>query len=344
MIQRLLAGAGSVVTDVYAELGPFQPDKQAATLERRYTNEASAFLQLEDARIHYRDEGPRDGPAVVLLHGTYSSLHTWDEWVKQLRTECRVVRLDMPGFGLTGPRKGRHTLRILVETVATVCDELGLRNVTVAGNSLGGGVAWRLAVERADLVSRLVLINAGGATLLSNLSSNLLALAGPAAQRFVTPRLFVRLILLDAYHDSSLVTDDLVRRYHDLILRTGNRRAVVEIARNYETDHYDQDRHDRGESSVPTLPSRAREPSPNVWDSYDISAVSVPTLFQWGTEDEWLPCSFGQELARKVHDSQFVTYPEVGHIPMEEAPHATVGDVRTFIGGEWVAGEIQACG
>jgi pimeloyl-ACP methyl ester carboxylesterase len=321
----LLAAVGDAVTETFAEFSPVQPDRSPDRLERRYTNAVSAFLDVRDARIHYRDEGPRDAPTLVTIHGTYSSLHTWDGWVGHLTDRVRVVRLDMPGFGLTGPRDSQHTLRELVLTVAALCDELGLTSVAVAGNSLGGGVAWRLAVERPDLVSQLVLLNAGGATLLSVLSRNLTELVGSAAQRYATPRLAVRLMLLDAYHDRSKVTTDLVRRYHDLLLRSGNRAAVVELTHNYERDHFDPEHHNRGGARVPRLPG-SQKPTPNPWDDYDIADVEVPTLFQWGTEDTWLPPSFGRELAARVPDHEFLTYDGVGHAPMEEAPGRTAAD------------------
>lgn len=321
----LLTTATGLLTEGYTEFGLFQPDLDPGPLEEKYTNEASSFVNLREARVHYRDEGPRDAPAVVLIHGTYSSLHTWDDWVDEFDDEFRTVRLDMPGFGLTGPRDGDHTLEELVLTVGALCDHLDLDEVAVAGNSLGGGVGWRLSLERPDLVSRLVLLNAGGATLLSAVSGNLISTVGPMAQRYVTPRIVTRLLLLDAYHDNSMVTTDLVERYHDLLLRQGNRSAVVELARNYERDHYDPDEDVRHDSNLPTLPT-SHEAHPDVWDDYDISDVSVPTLFQWGAEDTWLSESFGRELSVRVPQSEFVVYEDVGHVPMEEAPELTAAD------------------
>lgn len=328
----LLTVAGKVATETYSEFAPFQLDRSTAALERRYTNDVSEFINVNDARIHYRDEGPRDAPTVVALHGSYSSLHTWDNWVEQLCDDVRIVRLDMPGHGLTGPRKqGRHTLQALIDTVGAFCDELGLSEVVLAGNSLGGGVAWRLATHRPELVSKLLLLNAGGATLLSTMERNLTSVGTSLVPRYATPRLLVRLLLLDAYHDSTMVTGDLVRRYHDLLLHPGNRRAVVELAENYMQDHFDEERYDLINAGLPSLPSAAHDPSPVVWDSYDIATVSAPTLFQWGAADTWLPLTFGRELAENVPDRTFITYENVGHVPMEEAPELTAADAVTFI-------------
>lgn len=322
--------AGTIASETYNEFALFQPDRPRERLERQYTNDASEFCQVGDSRIHYRDEGPRDAPTVLLLHGTYSSLHTWDDWVEQLTDRLRVIRLDMPGFGLTGPRdSGPHTLRHLVTAVGEFCDVQNLSEVAVAGNSLGGAVGWRLAVERPHVVSKLLLLNAGGATLLSNLAENITAFGSDMVPRFVTPRMMIRLLLNDAYGDTSHVTTDLVTRYHDLLMASGNRRAVIEIARNYRADHYDEGTGGLG-LRTPRFPS-AYNPSSQAWDNYDISDVTVPTLFQWGCEDEWLHVEFGRELASPVPDDTFLTYDGVGHVPMEESPAETARDAAQFI-------------
>lgn len=334
VLKSMLAGlqmTSNVAFETYNEFGPIQFDKSARTLERTYTNEASEFVRIGDSRIHYRDEGPADAPTLLALHGSYSSLHTWEHWVDELSDEFRIVRLDMPGFGLTGPRTdGKHTLSYLINTVEAFCDELSLSDIHLAGSSLGGGVAWRLTVDRPDLVKRLLLINAGGATLLSQLAQNITTSGSDLIPRYVTPRMMIRILLYDAYGDNSKVTSELVNRYYDLLLRTGNRRAVLEVAEHY-IEHYD------GEASdfhvhIPKLPSQ-HTPHPHIWDEYEISEVSVPTLFQWGTEDEWLPLSFGQQLADRVPDTEFITYEGIGHLPMEESPTETATDATAFMTG-----------
>ena len=320
-----------VAMETYSELGLFQPDKGTTALEREYTDHTSGFVEVGDSRLHYREAGDRSDPTLVLLHGTYSSLHTWDGWVAELEDRYHILRLDMPGFGLTGPRtQGEHTLEYLIETVGKFCDALGVSRVTLVGNSLGGGIAWRLSVDRPDLVSQLILIDAGGATLLARLAGNLMSLGTDFVPRYATPRLVVRLIIRDAYGDESKVTPELVRRYHDLLLRTGNRRSVLEIARNYAADHPGGELDDPYGLRLPYLPS-SYNPSPHILDNYDIEAVSVPTLFQWGSEDEWLPLTFGKQLAERIPDSNFLTYDGIGHIPMEEVPTPTARDADRFL-------------
>lgn len=322
--------AESVANETFRELVPFQPDRPGSYLERQYTNEASSFLELDNARVHYRDEGPRSAPTLLTLHGVYSSLHTWDGWVDELGEDLRIVRMDMPGFGLTGPvHAGEHRLQTLIDTVGEFCDELGLSEFAIAGNSLGGAVAWRLAVQRPDLVDRLVLLDAGGATLLSALAHNYRAFGTDIFPRYLTPRMAIRLALNDAYSDTTEVDRKLINRYQDLMLRSGNRRAVMEIAENYRDNNFDRDV-DTETPSGPVLPS-ACDPSPKVADDYKISQVEAPTLFQWGVDDTWLPVSFGRELAAEVTDSNFIEYEGVGHVTMEEAPEPTAADAAAFI-------------
>lgn len=329
----LLSTVGKVATETYSEFIPFQPDRPPSYLERRYTNGASDFIKIDDARLHYREYGPREAKTIVALHGAYSSLHTWEYWVDELADEYHIVTVDMPGHGLTGPfRTQRHTLDGLVTSVGMFCDELGLEDIALAGNSMGGAVSWRLAIKRPELLSHLILLNAGGATLLSTLAENLVSFGTDIVPRYFTPRMAIRMIVMDAYYDNAMVTDDLVRRYHDLLCRTGNRRAVIELCRNYMDDHFEEGVHETVETGFPHLPSMEdKDLKPQAWDEYEMANVKVPTMFQWGVEDRWLPLSFGRKFADHVGGSTFVEYENIGHVPMEETPVKSAQDAVAFI-------------
>ena len=290
-----------IACEKYAEWGVFQPDVPGSVLERRYTNEASEFLEVGDARVHYRDEGPRDAPVLLALHGVYSSLHTWDGWVDAL-ADVRVVRLDLPGFGLTGPNDTReYSLGYYVELLDAFCGALGLDEVALAGNSLGGAIGWRFAVTYPERVERLLLLDAGRQQLLPPEGKLLTSPGFDVVPRYFTPRATTRAILRDAYGDPERLTHDVVRRYHDLLLRTGNRRAVIKLAQN-------------------------ATPAP-----FDPDTVPCPTLIQWGEKDEWLPLSLAEQFADEIPDATLRTYAGVGHIPMEEAPTETARDAARFL-------------
>jgi pimeloyl-ACP methyl ester carboxylesterase len=298
----LSTGTLRLAREKYAEWGPVQPDRPASHLERRYTDDASAFVEVGGARVHYRDEGPRDAPVLLALHGTYSSLHTWDGWVDAFGDQVRVVRLDLPGFGLTGPNEDReYSLSYYTDFLAAFCDELGFDEVAVAGNSLGGAIAWRFAVTDPERVDRLLLLDAGRQQLVPEGAQQLLNLGVNVLPRYLTPRAMVRSILRDAYGDPSALSRETVRRYHDLLLRAGNRRAVIKLA-------------------------RAAGPAP-----FDPTAVPVPTLVQWGSEDEWLPPALGEQFAAEIPDATLTIYDGVGHVLMEEAPERTASDALAFL-------------
>lgn len=297
--------ATRLARDQYAEFAPFQPDVPERCLERRYTNDASSFLTVDDAEVHYRDEGPRDGPTMLALHGVYSSLHTWEPWKEILSGDVRVVTLDLPGFGLTGPNERReYDLGYYVDVLAAFCDELGLDSVAIAGNSLGGAIAWRFAATYPTRADRLLLLDAGRQNLVPE-GTRLLSQPGfDVVPRYMTPRSFVRAILRDAYGDPTKLTEPTVRRYHDLLLRTGNRRAVLQLA-------------------------KAAAPAP-----MEPTAVECPTLVQWGEEDDWLPPALGERFVHEIPDATLETYPGVGHVPMEEAPAETAAAAASFLGVE----------
>lgn len=79
------------------------PDKSRADLEAKYLNSSSDIIEVLGTRLHVRDSGPRDAPAVIMLHGFGASLHTWEPWAQALHREHRVIRFDLPGSGLSEP-------------------------------------------------------------------------------------------------------------------------------------------------------------------------------------------------------------------------------------------------
>jgi pimeloyl-ACP methyl ester carboxylesterase len=299
-LQFSTAVAG-IAREKYAEWGLVQPDIPGTCLEERYTDEASQFVDVDGARVHYRDEGPRDAPVLLAVHGVYSSLHTWDGWVDAL-DDVRVVRLDLPGFGLTGPNESReYSLSYYVDFLDAFCEAVGLDSVALAGNSLGGAIGWRFAVTHQERVERLLLLDAGRQQLLPPEGRLFTSPGFDVVPRYLTPRSSTRAILRDAYGDPDKLTPDIVRRYHDLLLRTGNRRAVIKLA-------------------------QTATPAP-----FDPTSVPCPTLIQWGEEDDWLPLSLAERFADEIPDARLQTYPGVGHVPMEEAPAETARDVAAFL-------------
>jgi pimeloyl-ACP methyl ester carboxylesterase len=288
------------------------PDKSVAELSQRWAPHPSQFLNIAGMNIHLRDEGPKsDKNPIVLIHGTSASLHTWDGWVEALKDQRRVIRFDLPAFGLTGPDpKNNYTIEHYADVVVAVLDKLQVNKSVLAGNSLGGYIAWATAVIYPDRVNKLILVDASGypfksesVPLAFKLSKN------PLTSRLlknVLPKSLVEKSVKNVYGNPDLVTDELVERYYELSLREGNRNALKE-------------------RFAQTLPGALAE---------KIKTINVPTLLIWGRKDKLIPLALGIKFKQEIANSQLIIYDDLGHVPHEEDPQKTVLAVKQFLQGE----------
>ena len=180
-------------------------------------------------RLHVRDSGAREAPAVILLHGFGSSLHTWEPLARALSGEYRVIRFDLPGFGLTGvDPSGDYTDARSVLVLGALMDRLGLARASLIGNSIGGKIAWNFAALHPERVDRLVLISPDGfASPGFEYGKKPHVPAMVRLMRYALPAFMVRQSLAPAYGDPAVLTDELVTRYHDLMLAPGVRGAMI---------------------------------------------------------------------------------------------------------------------
>ena len=151
----LLLLAGALFFAAVGIVMTWAPDVPVDELKARWARPPSRFIAVNGMQVHLRDEGPHDDPApIVLLHGTSASLHTWDGWAQALREKRRVIRFDLPGFALTGPNPDNdYSIDAYVRFVKAVMDELGVQRFVIAGNSLGGQVAWAATAALPDRVT-----------------------------------------------------------------------------------------------------------------------------------------------------------------------------------------------
>ena len=273
----------------------------------KYECPSSRYMTVGGTRIHYCVEGR--GPTLVLLHGAMASLHTWQGWVMHLSPHYRIVRIDLPGFGLSDHRASDdYTPEHAIELVEQVRKLLSLERFFLAGSSLGGFLCWYYAAKHPERVEKLILIDPVGypQKLPSIISLLALPLVGELA-RWVSPRFVVEHNVRMAYGDPSLVSAEVVDRYHGLLLRGKNRAAMVKTCRQLRAHGSDQ-----------AL-------------SRDIQRVTAPTLLMWGERDRWVPLSLIEAWRRDLPRATVKVYPGAGHIPMEEIPERTAWDAHDFL-------------
>jgi pimeloyl-ACP methyl ester carboxylesterase len=290
-------------------LSVWAPDKPVALLTARWAPKPSRFLALGGVQVHLRDEGPRtDSVPIVLVHGTSASLHTWDGWAASMRGTRRVIRFDLPGFGLTGPSPDQdYSLDAYTRFTLQLLDSLGVRRFAIAGNSLGGEVAWHVAAAAPDRVAALILVDAVGYPIVSQKVPIGFRMARTEGLAWlftrILPRSVVESSVRSVYGDPARVTDSLITRYFELTLREGNRAS---------------------------LPRRFAQ-SGNGADSATIATLRAPTLIMWGGRDGLIPPDHAGRFARDIPGSRIELFPELGHVPHEEDPVRTAAAARAFL-------------
>jgi pimeloyl-ACP methyl ester carboxylesterase len=278
-------------------------------LKTKYAPAPSAFISVKGMDVHFRDEGnSADSIPIVLLHGTGSSLHTFEDWTIQLKQDYRIIRMDLPAYGLTGPFPGRnYSIDNYVDFLLAFLKSAGVKKCVLAGNSLGGNIAWSFTLKYPAMVDKLILIDASGYPV----KTQSLPLAFRIAQTpiiknvltFITPRFIAKSSIENVYADKNKVTEALVDRYFELTLRAGNRRAFV----------------DKFEMKKDSL-------APN-----NIKSIQQKTLLLWGGQDLLIPVEVAEQFHNDLPNDTLVIMPNVGHLPMEESPGQSLEAVVSFL-------------
>ena len=286
-----------------------------ATLKQKYAGDGSRFVEIDGMQVHYRDEG--DGPVLILVHGMLASLHTWDGWVNQIGDHYRIIRLDLPAFGLTGPahgwedtEHGRYVRMHYVDFMVKFMDALNIEKAHFAGNSIGGFVSWSLAAYHPERVDKLILIDSVGYPLDAPWVVDVVAtpVLGSCVT-CMTPKFLYKMNIKEVYGDEEKVTDELVERYYELSLAPGTRQASRELI------------------------TEMKRNSVLVQDGID--RIKSPVLIMWGSVDSWIPVEQAQLWKRDVSSASVKIYEGAGHVPMEEMPVQTAEDAHRFLSGDY---------
>jgi pimeloyl-ACP methyl ester carboxylesterase len=304
----LLTSAFLLALAVY---GLWVPDLGFGELQKRYGSTPENMVSIDNMRIHYKDTGPKDAPVLLLLHGFGSSLQTWDVWAEKLDQKYRVIRLDLPGFGLTGPSPSDdYSEQNDLNTLTRFVDSLGITDLSVVGHSMGGKIAWTFAAAHAERVKALVLMAPDGFPQPEAIGTKPYAMpAIMGVMKFSLPKYFVRKSMEPAFVDVNELDDKLVNRYHDMLRAPGVRAAI--LARANQTIYTDP---------VPRL-----------------KQIKAPTLLIWGEEDKMIPSSNAASYAGVLAQSETVLIPKLGHLLHEEHAEIGLAKVTEFLDAKLMA-------
>ena len=304
-LQKLITlGLGAAILTL-ALLGLWTPDLERAELAGRYGAPSAQSVVVDGLTIYYKDSGPKNAPALLFLHGFGSSLQTWDDWSAKLDPQYRVIRLDLPGFGLTGAHPAQDYSEATDVAILThFVDKLGLNQFSVIGHSMGGKMAWSLAASQPERVKALVLMAPDGFPEAQDIGSKPYEV--PAIMgliQYFLPKYFVRKSIEPAFADPHMLNEALVNRYYDMLRAPGVRGAIL----------------DRSNQTIYT------DPVPR------LKKIKAPTLLLWGEQDQMIPSSNAQSYAGVLLNSSTIVVPKLGHLLQEEQPDTGLAALKQFL-------------
>ena len=284
-------------------------DVSVEELKKRYANTESEFVEIDGMQVHFRDQGlATDSLPIVLIHGTGASLHTWESWVNELKNKHRIITLDLPAYGLTGPNKtGDYSQDFYINFMENFLSKLNIKRCVLGGNSLGGSITWAFALEHPERVGKMILVDAGGYPMVSKSVPIAFQIARMPIVgnlfKYILPYAVIEKSLQNVYVHDDRITPELIERYYDLASRTGNRKAFL----------------DRMKSSIKN-------------DNYlKIKTLTMPTLIIWGKEDGLIPLDVAEKFHKDLPNDTMIVFKDLGHTPMEEDPMKTVKAVKDFL-------------
>ncbi len=281
------------------------PDLPRERLLHNYAVSGTSQVVAGEQPYFLQDTGPRDAPTMVLLHGFGASLQTWDAWSAELDKQWRVVRIDVPAFGLTGPAVNNdYSDAADVARLAALLDHLGLQQVVLGGHSMGGRIAWNFAATHPERVSHLVLVSPDGFPD-PRAASEFTYQVSPwlGLMRYSLPAWALKMAVAPAYADASKPSSATLQRYQDMMRAPGVRAALIERMRQ----------------------SRNSDPVPR------LQSLGMPVLLVWGEKDAFIPISNAQDYLKAIPQARLATIPQAGHVVHEEAPLLSVQAVKAFL-------------
>ena len=269
------------------------------------TSYRSHFVEVGGVELHYRDEGT--GPVLLLLHGFGGSLHNWNAWTELLKDKYRIIRIDLPGFGLSSPVRRKVQIDWFVGVLKAFVDALGLEEFYLCGNSLGGWLAWEFTGQYPYHVKRLVLMNSAGYFQDTGKPSGIELMTKDQFRKLLrtgAPKMLVRSLARTSFGDKDKLPEELVHRTYLLVNREGMLASLIYVASSDARSNMEK-----------------------------LAKITMPVLILWGTKDKVIPVAHADFFYSDLNHSQLIIYPGIGHVPMMEIAERSAEDTERFLMG-----------
>lgn len=286
------------------------------------------FVEVNGAQVYFIERGPADGPAVLLLHGFLGSTIDWRPTIDVLADAgYRTIAFDRPPFGLSDKSTALdYSLESQADLTIGLMDALDIETATLVGHSAGGTVAANAALSYPDRVTKLALVaGAIGLSAEGGLSNETDSNAASGAFEMLAeldPDSAFAQGLIRNFFNSDFADELLATSYYDPSKIALDR---IELsARGTKIEGWEGG-----------LLAYAQAMSGDMTDADldTLTAITMPVLLQWGEADQIVPISVGERLREIFPNNTWITYAEVGHIPMDEATDSFNGDLLAFLGG-----------
>lgn len=297
-----LAAAAALLLSACAAVAPDHPQTM------RF---ASVGKDGDPVRLAYREQG--EGEPILLIHGFGANAYTWRLLEPALAGSHRVIALDLKGFGQSDkPLDKKYSALDQATLVSEFIEQKDLKNLTIVGHSLGGGVALVLALDedsrKRGRIEKLVLIDSVAYPQKIPFAFNLLSapVIGPVANFLVPKELQARAALRIAYHDNSKFDSKDVAEYAGPLHDRGSQHAMIYSVRQIMPENID---------ALSAL----------------YSTIDVPALILWCDHDKVIRPHVGWRLHQELPNSTFRLVRGCGHIPQEERPEETAQALLAFL-------------
>jgi pimeloyl-ACP methyl ester carboxylesterase len=271
---------------------------------------ASHALRIKGNHIFYVARG--EGKPLILIHGYGAAIWVWEKQIDLLSQSHRVYAVDLIGHGFSDRPRIPYTPSTYIYFLKDFMEAAEIDQATLIGNSMGGGIAWAVALLFPKRVNRLVLIDCVPPDVLDRVRNDsfqmlraikdipfLPYLAFSAGNRNALKRL-----LHECVSDTRLITEEVLNRQYELLRTKGANWALYSTFKN----------------AGQALEFKGK-----------LSQIRHPTLILWGEKDQVFPPSVGKILHQEMIGSKFQVIEKSGHIPMWETPDEVNQSILSFL-------------